>query len=137
MAKVKGFDISSDAIEQARDRWPTLEFSVADIRDPQENADIIFTSHTIEHVQDPVSTIMRLREHCQVLVVIVPTITDEKHGGHIGAMTTEELAVRLQAELGDISATEFLTLRHDMEHDTPLPEASNLMVIKGTSKCSK
>ena len=54
-----------------RDRG-VRERRVVDVRTPLENFDAIFTSHTIEHVVNPVKVIQNLRCNCKYLFVAVP-----------------------------------------------------------------
>jgi trans-aconitate methyltransferase len=135
MAKVCGVDLSEEAIEQARYRWPTLEFRVGDIRDPQEEVDFIYTSHTIEHLVDPPSVINNLLKFCRVLVVVVPTITDEHDGGHVGAMETSKLIDELESSVGELTRTGFTTMRDNVEETGHcIVEANNMFVIAGEVK---
>ena len=50
-ADVIGVDISAKAVEVAKSRWPIIDFKVGSILEPEE-ADLIWTSHTVEHFED-------------------------------------------------------------------------------------
>jgi hypothetical protein len=90
LAQVVGVDWSFDAIQKARLRWPTLSFRVGDIENPTGTADIIFTSHTLEHLTDPAETVNRLLDVCSWLIVAVPPISTDEKGGHDGAVPYAE-----------------------------------------------
>jgi len=86
VSAVTGFDWSAGAVEEARKRWPTLSFEQQDIRKADQAAELIFTSHCLEHLQDPASTVYRLLSLCRFLVCIFPPITEAQRGGHEGAL---------------------------------------------------
>lgn len=90
MARVIGMDWSTEAVFKATNRWPTLKFQWGDIENPMDKADIIITSHTLEHVTDPAKTINRLLDFCSWLIVGVPPVSKEEVGGHDGAIPYHE-----------------------------------------------
>lgn len=83
---VVGIDISENAIETAKKKYPDIYFKAADfISDSQEQAfDIIFSSNTLEHFEDPwktINTLSRLaKKH---LIILIPFeekgILEEEH----------------------------------------------------------
>lgn len=87
LARIKGFDFSPVGVERACRRWPTVPFALGDIRQPAENASIIWTSHTLEHMTNPVQVVQTLLKRCSWLVVIVPPVpehdTSESHTGAV------------------------------------------------------
>src|SRR5438876_451322 len=111
--RVEGRDISGAAVERAQARWPLIKFAKEDIRNPAGFAHTIWTSHTIEHLVDPAAVISRLREHCSLLVVIVPVVRDvPTEGPHVDAVPTHIWTRQVEAPL--IYGT-FETLRYDIE----------------------
>ena len=74
LARVTGFDTSEGGLARARTRWPTVCFKRGDVRDPQEDANVIWTSHTVEHMTDPAHVVWNLMGKCKWLVVLVPPI---------------------------------------------------------------
>jgi 2-polyprenyl-3-methyl-5-hydroxy-6-metoxy-1,4-benzoquinol methylase len=135
MATIKGFDISPEAIAEAWNRWPTIEFAVGDVTDPQEKANIIYCSHTLEHLLDPAGTIMNLRKYCNLLVVVLPTITEDMDGGHTGAMTTDEVMLAVLPDVPQHAAVGFSTLRTNVQalygEREAVIEANNMFVLQG------
>ena len=114
------------------DRWPTLNFRIGDIEEPDIDVDVIVASHVLEHTVDPVSVIEGLREHCHALVVVVPTITEDMDGGHTGAVLTKEVVEKMGQRIGRYAASGYLTLREDAEHPgTGVIESNNVFVIEG------
>jgi 2-polyprenyl-3-methyl-5-hydroxy-6-metoxy-1,4-benzoquinol methylase len=126
---VVGYDYSPDVIEMARDYWPVIDFLVGDIREAGDKADIIFTSHTIEHMQDPVAIIERLRGLCCWLVVVVPVITAEKDGGHPDAVPTEEWYKLISPP--PLATTMYTTVRKNRTDHPLMPESNILMFMQG------
>ncbi len=97
---VTGVDISEVAVQRAAARWPTLTFLQGDIRAPSSDAHCIWTSHTVEHQQDPAAVINRLRERCRVLVAIVPPIeAGDESEAHKGAVPMSEWTAQVEPPL--------------------------------------
>jgi len=132
MAYVTGFDMSSVAVQRARERWPHIDFDVCRIEDASQVADIIYISHTMEHLEDPVAAIDRLLKLCQVLVVIVPPLTSEHDGGHEGAIPTREWIKEL-GKKQKITTIEYNTLRKNYGKPShiALPEGNIMLVLQG------
>lgn len=71
---VVGIDISTNAIETAKKKYPDINFQAADfISESQERAfDIIFSSNTLEHFEEPWDTINALsrlaKKHLLILI---------------------------------------------------------------------
>ena len=128
LCEVVGIDASPEAIAVATQRWPTMEFRLGDIREPDEQAHIIYTSHTIEHFKDPGAIIDGLREMCQVLIVIFPPIKKGKDGGHKGAALTEEWMPKVLMR-HDGYKISFMTCRRSGEE--ALPEGNILLFMQG------
>ena len=127
-ASVVGFDTSMVAVRKARDRWPGVEFKVGDVKAPRENATVIFTSHTIEHTSDAAACVNGLLERCQVLVVLVPWISEMHHGGHEGAEATAEWLKRCPEPLHRAA---FNTMRRNPDAGVWLAEGSLMFVWQG------
>ncbi len=135
MATIKGFDISEGAIAEAWNRWPTIEFEVGDVTDPKEKVNIIYCSHTLEHLADPAGTIMNLRKYCNLLVIVLPTITEDMDGGHTGALTTDEVMCAVLPDITHHAALGFQTLRTNVQalygEREAIIEANNMFVLQG------
>lgn len=54
VGSVTGVDLSPEGIKIARERWPGIEFEVADILSyrPEKSFDLVVSSEVIEHVED-------------------------------------------------------------------------------------
>ena len=71
-ARFVGVDHSGDAVAKCRARYGEVaEFAQGDHTNLPP-ADIIVTSHTMEHVSDDQDVVRALRERCRVLYVVVP-----------------------------------------------------------------
>ena len=127
-AAVTGFDTSLVAIRKARDRWPGVEFKIGDVKTPRADATVIFTSHTIEHTSDAAFCVNGLLERCQVLVVVVPWISEMHHGGHEGAEATAEWLKRCPMPLHRAA---FNTMRKNPHEGVWLAEGSLMFVWQG------
>lgn len=133
MMDVTGFDISEAAVATARLRWPTLKFKVGDVRAPVEEADIISSLHTLEHISDPLGAVRKLYDKAALAVVLVlPRITEEEEGGHIGAMRTAVFDAALRAAYDELYSTTFTTYRRFIGSDEfdILREHSHVWIIK-------
>ena len=128
LSEVVGIDASPEAIALAKERWPTMKFRLGDTREPDEQVHVIYTSHTIEHFKDPGAIIDRLREMCQVLVIIFPPIIEGKDGGHTGAAITEEWLPKVLMK-HDGYKMSFMTCRRAGEE--ALPEGNILLFMQG------
>jgi hypothetical protein len=132
-AFVKGIDISTMYINRARELFPTLSWEVGDICDPQEDADIIWSSHTLEHLKDPPAALGKLIERARLLVVsIFPEITAFDRT-HEGAMPTTEFQRIAMENYGDsfVESTNYITLRKDVRTGNYLKESNVLVVFRG------
>ena len=114
LAKVVGIDHSPKGIEEAKKRWPTVDFKVGDICNPTEMADVIFTSHTLEHLKEPDRAVRKLMQYCGVLIAIFPPITKENNGNHDGAEPVEDWLRRLPPP---VIKDRFLTIRKDVDSE--------------------
>ena len=136
MAHVTGIDLSEAAVAEALNRWPTLDFRIGDIQAPETTADVIIACHVVEHLTDPVGTILNLRKYCSLLVVVLPTITAEHDGGHTGAVLTTDIIAGLERQLDRYATVGYLTLRSDAEHPgCGIVETNNVFVIGGELTC--
>ena len=129
-ARVKGFDFSCGGVEIARARWPTLEFDVCDIRTPSEEADVIVTSHTLEHVPHADEVVSRLRELCAWLVVVVPdTPGGEADQTHFMCEATREWIGRIRPR--PINLHTYATDRRWSPFEPPMRESNILCLFQG------
>jgi len=129
LCRVIGYDYSKECLRQARYRWPELQFRQGDIREASDPATIIFTSHTIEHTEDPAKVVQNLRSLCDWLVVVVPPINAEQDGGHTGAVLTEEWISELHPR--PLLFEQYITVRFDKGRDY-YAEGNVLMLLQGT-----
>ena len=131
LSTVTGIDISPVAVERAKVRWPHLDFRVGDITKPDfERASIIFTSHTIEHLEHPADVIKDLFGRCSILIVIVPPIMEAPAGeAHVGAKLTKRWLAELPEPLYE---AHYNTLRPDLEVGGVIEEGNVLLVWRGT-----
>lgn len=127
MAHVTGLDISPEAVRRAALRWPTLQFRLGDITAPTAKADVIWTSHTLEHVSDPAAAVSCLLTLCRLLVVIVPPINKEQPGPHVGAVPLHVWANQLPKPR---SEAKFSTTRR--VGNLVVVEQSNMLIWEGT-----
>ena len=128
---ITGCDWSPAAVALAQQRWPTLTFLVDDIRTPTQDAHVIWTSHTLEHLADPAAAVEALRARCHLLVALFPPITTpQTTGPHVGAPSLASWSREVETPL---FVTQFSTLRRDPEcAGSLLEEPSLLCVWRGT-----
>lgn len=133
-AEVTGWDISRSAVTQARKRWPTLTFRKGDIEHPTDLTDVLWTSHTLEHLAHPAETVRRLLGKCQLLVAIFPWIrVTQAHGPHVGTPLTDDWMAQLPPP---IFLEHYTTNRRDVTSGMPnliCVEDSTLVVWQGTA----
>ena len=72
-SRMMGSDISDGALERARGYYPQYEFVQADINSLPFDADVLFTSNTLEHFHEPDTIIRNVLPHCRkYFVLLVP-----------------------------------------------------------------
>ncbi len=72
-AKVEGLDISDIAIEKAKRKYPYINFRDTPLENINDQFDVIFTSNTLEHFQEPYWVLRKLLMHTRFyLVGLVP-----------------------------------------------------------------
>ena len=59
---VTGIDFSDAAIQEASEKYPQCSFEIGDITQPLPKADVVFSSNTLEHLQDPLPILHSLDE---------------------------------------------------------------------------
>ena len=131
---IKGFDISPIAVARAQQRWPTLPFEVGDIRSPKTAANVIWTSHTLEHLVNPEQVVGVLRQYCKWLIVLVPpTPGNEVTGPHIGAVPFEEWIDKVAVRPNNCYS--FATTRQRRIHSglEMCEESSRLLIWEGNN----
>lgn len=86
MRAITGIDFSPVAIEQARRRYPDLEFVAEDWLTggaAQVRFDVVFSSNTLEHFERPHEVLERLSRQAAVAVVLLlPWREFERHAEH-------------------------------------------------------
>ncbi|WP_343655941.1 glycosyltransferase [Cupriavidus sp.] len=86
-AQVVGVDFSNAAIRKASEHYPGVEFRAADYLDdhaaPDDKFDVVFTSNTLEHFDDPFGVLQKLTPRIgQWLVMLVPYREYERISEH-------------------------------------------------------
>lgn len=80
---VTGVDISEEAVRIAAEKYPYCVFVAEDMTDHVEEADIIFTSNTLEHMKAPKKLLKELvqkaRKYAVVLVPLEDDMNIEEH----------------------------------------------------------
>lgn len=72
-SRMIGSDVSDAALERARNYYPQYEFVQADINNLPFDADVMFTSNTLEHFHEPDSIIENVLPHCgKYFVMLIP-----------------------------------------------------------------
>jgi len=85
LKNITGVDFSNTAIEQARTSYPDIDFIAADVLNdghlPQ--FDIIFTSNTLEHFDDPWLILEKLSRFAKkFMVILIPFQEYDRHFEH-------------------------------------------------------
>lgn len=133
--EITGCDISAEAVATAATRWPSLKFVQDDIRSPTHNAHCIWTSHTVEHLVDPLAALRALQKRCRILAAVFPPIRETPVvGPHVGAPVTTEWLRDMEHPLFQ---AQFSTHRRDPSQDENgkkclLLEESLLYMWRGT-----
>ena len=71
-----GYDFSFEAIKQASDQYTNCEFAVADIYELNTSADVIFSSNTLEHLNNPNMLIEQMCNSAKKYVVLLLPLDD-------------------------------------------------------------
>ena len=132
MARVVGVDISPMATQIAAQRWPFCEFYPGDIQKPyQIDYSIIYTSHTLEHLENPAETVRGLLARTSILIAVVPPIPEVRSKGdssHVGAVPIQRWLDELEEP---IYTESYNTLRPDGESGGVILEGNLLLVWRG------
>lgn len=68
-----GIDIAEEAIEKAKEKHSSCSFVVGDLNADILDADVIFCSNTLEHIEQPMQVLSMFAKHAQkYLIVLVP-----------------------------------------------------------------
>jgi len=135
--KVTGIDISTMYIERARELFPHLEWKVGDITDPQEEADIIWTSHTIEHLEDPIGAIDKLLKKTKKLLIIIVPPVGYGDTTHEGTLPSDVFLTKLSERFGNLLLydDDYMTFRFNVDAVLPehrlLRERNFMIVLRG------
>ena len=71
--RVCGSDISAAALERAKKYYPGYRFFESDINKLSEDFDVIFSSNTLEHFENPEKIIKNILPHCKkYFVMLIP-----------------------------------------------------------------
>ncbi|WP_407454722.1 methyltransferase domain-containing protein [Methanobrevibacter sp.] len=73
-SKVYGMDFSQTAIDEANNQYKdeNLNYFKGDMCDCDKKFDIIVTSHTLEHFDNPFEIVEKLSQNCKYLIINVP-----------------------------------------------------------------
>ncbi len=133
--KTVGLDLNPTFIDFAKETFPTLEWQIGDVRDPQEDADIIWTSHTVEHIKRPDLAILKLVEQSRLMTVVILPPIELGEVTHKGAMLTEDLMKALHATLADrlLLLARYSTTRVHRPTKSNFLEHSIMLVFRGSA----
>jgi teichuronic acid biosynthesis glycosyltransferase TuaH len=93
---VVGADISEVAIATARKRYPHLEFEAVDLLTSLRRFDVVFSSNTLEHFQEPHLILRRLaRRVSRYLILLIPFQEREPMPEHFCVFDYEEIPLAL------------------------------------------
>lgn len=137
-AQVKGIDISKQYIEHAKKLFPSLTFEQGDINKPKEVADIIWTTHTVEHLKKPVECVENLCQHARQFVVVVtpPIAPNNRDETHRGSPDTIEYLKGLNDCVGELLLlqTDYITWRKNAENGLVIKEGNILLAFRGLAE---
>lgn len=72
-SNICGTDISAAALERARKYYPGHRFFESDINELSESFDVIFSSNTLEHFENPSAVIKNILPHCKkYFIMLIP-----------------------------------------------------------------
>lgn len=87
---VTGYDFSEAAIDKAKMKHQNCNFEVADIYEDLPETDVVFSSNTLEHLQDPHKVFRRFIESSRkYTVLLLPFEDDYGFDEHINTFTAE------------------------------------------------
>ena len=71
---VWGYDISQESVNYAKAHYPEVNFTTADLNDPQVKGkfDAVVSFETIEHLDDPIKFLEWVRDHALTMVFSIP-----------------------------------------------------------------
>lgn len=80
----RGFDISQEAIEYGKQRYPHVQFEQADVcKAAYQSADLVMSFETIEHLPDPVAFLEKLNECPGAIVISTPNRDTHSPGNRL------------------------------------------------------
>lgn len=77
----KGIDFSDECIIWARKNHPGFKFEVDDIYTLEIETDVIIVAETLEHLDNDMDVLERLKKMCKVLIIAVPNKEKDKDEG--------------------------------------------------------
>lgn len=91
-----GQDFSSEAIKLAASNYPNCEFEVADIYQDIRQADVIFSSNTLEHLKQPLGLMEKMcNSATKYAVHLLPFEDQEDIPEHINSFTFDAFPLRI------------------------------------------
>ena len=92
-ARLMGMDLSAAAVEKCRQHYGHLaDFRQGGVDQVPDNLDVIITSNVLEHLDDDVAVVRRLREKCRDLFVVVPYREAPLYAEHVRAYERDRFA---------------------------------------------
>jgi len=100
LENITGIDFSKVAIEQARSTYPAIDFIAADILKGESfpRFDIIFSSNTLEHFDNPWDILEKLsRFAAKFIVILIPFQEYDRHFEHFYTFETVNIPSTLRS----------------------------------------
>lgn len=95
---VVGIDFSQEAINKAKNYYPEVSFSAQDVRQLDQSYDIVFTSNTLEHFENPFEIAEQLMNKTnRYFVMLVPFNELNRIKEHFFTFTTSSFPLRLHS----------------------------------------
>ena len=74
--RLVGQDFSEEAIQKAREKYPFCDFAAADVYQKILPGDVVFSSNTLEHLEDPLLVMKRMCEAAKKYVILLLPFED-------------------------------------------------------------
>jgi len=100
LKNITGIDFSRVAIEQARSSYPAIRFTAADILKDEDfpQFDIIFSSNTLEHFNNPWEILGKLSCFAKkFIVILIPFQEHDRHFEHFYTFETTNIPSTIRA----------------------------------------
>ena len=125
-SEIIGVDTSHVAIEMAKNNYPEKSFLCTDI-DGMKNYDVIFSSNTLEHFEDPFKVIKDLSMHSKkYLVFLLPFQERDRIKEHFYTFEYKDIPLKI----GDFSLRYFKVIDTISMQDTFWPGKQVLLIFE-------